>query len=422
MPTTTGIATRDLTRHPDLRHLHLDLRELHLRHLHLDLRELHLRHLHLDLRELHLLLAGILIGIIASAGCPGRLNAQNPASPDVQGTGTLAGSLLGRDDAAPVPYGTVTIIETGDSRFADPDGHFRIGRIIAGTYTVRARQIGYAPTDTTVRIDSAPAVTTVTLHLARLAPLLEVVKVQGRHSKDCVATGIPDPRIDPGLAATFAQVEENVARFRLLWDEYPFHYTRERVTLLRLDPGGSTIQRTETANYESRSQRAYHVGEVVHNETDESGETRRVMYLPTFRDLADTNFLAAHCFSFGGEEQLSGTPSGRVLRLDFKPARAIASPDVEGSIFLDPARLIVRRAVFRLTKPGTLDPPVVAFSVTSTYRELIPLVPVLDTAIAVQPMPHTTVLGPHLGEVTRTVIEQYRLTDYQFESRKPGDQ
>ena len=60
----------------------------------------------------------------------------------------LAGVLLGRDDDQPIPYGTVTIIETGDARFTDADGHFRIGRIVPGTYTIRARQIGYAPTDT----------------------------------------------------------------------------------------------------------------------------------------------------------------------------------------------------------------------------------------------------------------------------------
>jgi hypothetical protein len=249
-----------------------------------------------------------------------------------------------------------------------------------------------------------------------------VVKVEGRRPKGCVATGVPDSTMDPGLAVIFAQVEENVARFRLLWDDYPFHYTRDRVILLRLDPGGSTVERTETATYESRSHQSYHPGEVVHDETDASGRSHRLMYLPTFRDLADTTFLAAHCFSFGGVERQQGKGSDRVVRLDFEPARAITTPDVEGSVFLDGERLVVRRAVFRLTKPGTLDPPVVAFSVTSTYRELMPLLPVLDTTLTVQPQPHGTFLGAHLGEVTRTFITEDRLTDYRFETRKPGDQ
>ena len=207
-----------------------------------------------------------------------------------------------------------------------------------------------------------------------------------------------------------------------MWDEYPFHYTRDRLFLLHLDPGGSTVQRTETATYESRSQRSYRVGAVVYDERDESGQRRRIMYLPTFRDLGDSTFLAAHCFTYGGAERLEGSGDDRALRLDFKPARSIGSPDVEGSVYLDASRLVVRRAVFRLTKPGTLDPPVVAFSVTSTYRELKPLVVVLDTARTVQPMPHTSPLGPRLGEVTRTLITEDRLTDYQFERRAPGDQ
>ena len=269
--------------------------------------------------------------------------------------------------------------------------------------------------ETTVQVGPAPVTTSVTIRLARLPSLLDLVKVEGQRSTGCTATGVPDATVDPGLAAILAQVEENVDRFRLLWDQYPFHYTREERTGVLLQPGGYDPQHDETETYESRSQRLYHVGAVVYQELDESGQPRRVMYLPTFRDLADTAFLAAHCFSFAGEQRLDGKPGDRVLRVDFTPMSAIATPDVEGSIFLDAQRLIVRRAEFRLTKPDLLDPPVVSVTVTSTYRELMPLVPVLDQARTVQPLARR-------GPVVRTMITEDRLTNYRFEGRMPGDQ
>ncbi len=330
-------------------------------------------------------------------------------------SGTLTGTLVGRDDNQPVPYGTVLLVGMGDARFADADGHFRIARLAPGTYQLRARQIGYAPTDTTLLVDPGPAVTTIAIRLARLPSLLGLVKVEGHRSPGCVATGAPDSAVDPALATILAQVNENVDRFRLLWEQYPFRYTREEHTGILLEPGGYDSQHEETASYESRSQRLYRVGAVVYQERDEAGQSRRVMYIPTFRDLADSAFLAAHCFSYGGAQRLDGKPSVRVLRLDFKPANTIATPDVEGSVYLDADRLLVRRAVFRLTKPESLEPPVVSVTVTSTYRELMPFVPVLDVARTVQPLPQS-------GEVTRTAITEDRLTDYRFEDRKPGDQ
>ena len=119
---------------------------------------------------LEVVLATIALHLIAAPGAgtgpmmvaPAAARSANAPGRATDSSGTLAGVLLGQEDGQPVPYGTVLIIETDESQFTDADGHFRIGRIVPGKYTVRARQIGYAPTDTTVRIDSAPAVTTIT--------------------------------------------------------------------------------------------------------------------------------------------------------------------------------------------------------------------------------------------------------------------
>ena len=137
------------------------------------------------------------------------------------------------------------------------------------------------------------------------------------------------------------------------------------------------------------------------------------MYLPTFRDLADASFLAAHCFSFGGTQSLGTT---RVWKVDFRPDDQIHVPDVEGSIYLDSTRLIVRRAVFRMTKPEAAKTPIEGLSVTATYREVAPLIPVVDSLITDQPLLSR---GESYSRqaIKRTAIEEARILDYAFEPR-----
>jgi Carboxypeptidase regulatory-like domain len=151
------------------------------------------------------------------------------------------------------------------------------------------------------------------------------------------------------------------------------------------------------------------------------------MYLPTFRELADSAFLSAHCFTYGGTELLGGANGVPALRVDFRPANRISVPDVEGSIYLDTTRFVVRRAVFRMTKPGAADPPVMGLSVTTTFRELVPLVPVFDSVDADEPLPAQTAsqvpgLGNGVRTVVRSAIEEDRLITYTFEQRAPGQQ
>lgn len=363
---------------------------------------------------MRLLSACLAISAAAATAAPVSLRAQTPAAAD--SSGMVAGVLVGRDDDQPVPYGTVSLVETGVARFTDAGGRFRVVRIAPGTYTLRARQIGYAPRDTTVRIEAAPAALTVTIRMVRLPPLLSMVSIQGERSKRCIATGIPDSTVNPQLAAIFAQIRENVARYRILWDQYPSRYTRDRSMVLRQDPGRDSTWRSESGTYETRGQRPYQVGAVMQNEVDSSGHIHLKMFLPTFRDLADTTFLITHCFTFAGTEQLSPLSADRVFRVDIQPASALLSPDVEGSIFLDVERLVVRRAVFRLTRPESAA--VVGMTVTASYRELLPLVPVLEAARTVQPLPHTS----SLELSSRTMVTEDRFSHYVFEERTPGEQ
>jgi hypothetical protein len=85
------------------------------------------------------------------------------------------------------------------------------------------------------------------------------------------------------------------------------------------------------------------------------------------------------------------------VRIDFRPAHAITSPDVEGSIYLDANRLIVRRAVFTMTHPKSADPPLMGLTVETTFRELVPLVPMIDSVHSEQPLPDRPAKSGALG-------------------------
>jgi|GEM_PF-1439239 len=372
-----------------------------------------------------------------NAGSATTAAGQGEVAPAVSGdsSGVLTGTLRDRDGDRPVPYGTVVLTESGRAAFADAAGGFRLTRLTPGPHRVRARQIGFAPVDTTILIDPAPAITTVEFRLRRVAIPLGRIAVVGHRSDRCTATGVPSADIDPRLAAVFAQLRENVDRLVLLLDQYPFRFSREERRVLHREPGPDVAERVDTVEYESRSRRPYHVGGIVYEDVDAAGTPTRYMYLPTFRDFADPAFLAAHCFTDAGIEHLPGDTS-EVIRIDFLPASAIHQPDVEGSIYLDAHRYIVRRAIFRLTRPERVQPPVVSLTVTTTFRELAPLVPVFDSVTAVQPRPmaHVTsasvdsrggqlTIGPaKTSGVTETAIETDRLLGHTFERGAPGDQ
>ncbi len=88
----------------------------------------------------------------------------------------------------------------------------------------------------------------------------------------------------------------------------------------------------------------------------------------------------------------------------------------KGRSTLDSARLIVRRAVFRMTKPEAANVPILGLTVTATYREVAPLIPVVDSLITDQRMPART-QSFSSAPMHRTAVEQARLLDYVFEPR-----
>ncbi len=352
-----------------------------------------------------------------------RVVGATPGPPD--STGAVAAALVDAASGEPIPYGTVTLGGTGHESFADARGRFRFTGLPLGTYHLQARQIGYSPRDTTIVLTAIATSVDATLKMQRIPLRLPIVAVLGAQARGCVTPGAPDSAADPALATVFAQMRENADRFRLLVDEYPFHYRRKETFIVRTDSAGrdSTIS-VDTTEYESRARRPYRVGEVTYVDTDAHGHRVRHMWLSTFRDLADSIFLAARCFRYNGTEDLGTRHTDPALRIDFRPADTIRAPDVAGSIYLDSTNLLVRRAVFHLVNFRALGLPVLDLTVTTTYREVVPLVPVIDSVVTYEP------LAPKAGAVDgifsdaqraqQVQIEQARLLDYTFEGRTPG--
>lgn len=67
-----------------------------------------------------------------------------------------------------------------------------------------------------------------------------------------------------------------------------------------------------------------------------------------------------------------------LLRIDFTAASRIADPDVEGSMYLDPANLQIRRTYVHLSKPPRQGPDLLETEVTTLFAELLPSIPVIS--------------------------------------------
>ena len=209
-------------------------------------------------------------------------------------TGSLTGRVLYQGRGVGIPYASVTLTPTGGARFADSTGAFAFGRLGPGTYHVRARQIGFVPADTNVRV-RAGGVTSVTLSLHRLVRL-QAVRVIAKGPKECLNPGIPDSIVDPPLAQMFAEVKENVARLRILMNSYPFRYRRENEFLVRQGSAPDEMVQMDTVDIPSWEEEKYQPGQVVSNGTDQHGQPGQFMHLVQFQDIADPAFDDTHCF------------------------------------------------------------------------------------------------------------------------------
>lgn len=317
---------------------------------------------------------------------------------------TVSGAVISQGSGNPVPFGTVRIQPLGREKFTGRDGTFAWYSIPPGLYTLQVRMLGYQPFDSLVQVVSnAPLA--LTIMLRRVPTSLGEVKVTAP-PRLCIYPDEMGYVSDPELALVLNEARKNAQREQLLRRTYPFEYqmaqshaTRDMVT------GRSTLQ-YDTATYRSDDTWRYKRGRVVSDDRNKLFGEVRVMRLPTLADLADRNFLASHCFQYAGVVEENGRPAHRI---DFHADSALKAPDVEGSLFLDSATYLIKRAQFRLTRGRSVQPPILGLEVTTTYKEILPNVALFDQILSVQPLP-----PPARGGNPIEFREVQRLLTYRF--------
>ena len=329
-----------------------------------------------------------------------------PAAPS--GTFTLTGTVKAEATGQPLPYSTVTIDPIGLERFTDQTGVFVLYAVHPGKYKVRVRQLGYVPLDTTITVN-AEHINPI-FALTRVANTLADVQVSAP-PRMCIVPEENGFVADPELATILGEARKNAERERLLRRTYPFEFklAQQHDTYDTRDSTHRVVY--DTTTFRSDDDWRYRKGRVVSGDRSKVFGDVRVMRLPTLIDFADTRFLTAHCFKYAGISEEDTIPTHR---LDFAPLPEIVAPDVEGSIFIDSATYLIRRAEFRLTKGGRLKPAVLGMTVTTTYREVLHNVALFDEIKSVQPLPRSNP-GDHAMEFRET----QQLLTFRFLFRGP---
>jgi hypothetical protein len=263
--------------------------------------------------------------------------------------------------------------------------------------------VGYIPIDTTLVVKSGnPVILTVTMK--RIATALEAVEVKAPPRR-CLFPDEMGYVEDPELATILNEARKNAQREQLLRRTYPFEYKLAQSHDTYDVTNQLSSMQFDTVTYRSDDSWRYRKGRVVSDDLNRIFGEVRLMRLPTVADLADRTFLAAHCFKYAGVVDENGKPAHRI---DFLPDSNVVAPDVEGSIYLDSATYLIKRAQFRLTRGGSVKPAILGMEVTTTYKEILPNVALFDEIKSVQPLPSAVVGQP------REFRETQRLLTYRF--------
>jgi hypothetical protein len=287
-------------------------------------------------------------------------------------------------------YSVVSIVGTNKQTLTDDAGRFVLAGLRGGSYQLHVRHLGFSPLDTTVNLADNASLR-LELRLSRLSIVLSEMRVVA--PGPCVHPGVPDETRDYALAAVFGQLRENADRAIVLGDQFPFLYRMERrITERAVNVSEHPIMR-DTIAFDGNAHWPYHPGGMI-TPANDHGRMTTQLNIPGLVQFADSNFHAAHCFTYGGVRKVAGS---QYIRVDFEPDIHLDTPDIEGSVFLDPDSYQVRRLVMSVTQPDLVASGITALKVTSTFRELVPSIVILDTAEGV-----TTIERATGGPVVRT--------------------
>lgn len=317
---------------------------------------------------------------------------------------SLRGTVIGAESREPLRFSIVTLIPNGGRQFTDATGAFEFTALIARTYLLSVRQIGYTPVDTQITLQRDDS-SVVTIALRHLAIELPPVTITGRVL--CKEPGPPDSAVDPALAAVFAQLQENARRFELFADSYPFHFRLER-TLRDVTRRGDTLKTVDLLSLDNNDERPYEVGRVVSPGWG-PWNSDLLVHTTVLQEFANKTFIENHCFHLVGRDTIAGET---LVRIDFEPARRLAWADIAGAAYLDSITYELRFTETSLTHPER-SPLTEVNTVTARTRfhNIAPGIPLQDSLIAI-----TTY---RFGRFTKR-IETQRLIEVRFRHAPPA--
>lgn len=333
---------------------------------------------------------------------------QNPQRAD--SLGTIVGFVVMREGDLPLAYSVVS--SPGLERFTNDRGVFTLADLRPGQLRLRVRHLGYTPVDVVVDV-RAGAVDTVRVRLVHIAVQLTAVHV--RAYPECKNPGPPQASADSAFATVFQQLRQNAEQYALLTSVYPFEYTVERTLANTTTSGEFHVERTDTVAMRSTNEWQYKPGAVVRPEASPRLRQREYMlHIPTLIQFADTVFLANHCFHNGGVETVEGAD---LVRVDFVAASRIKDPDVDGSMYLDPASFQIRRAFLHLSKVPREVRGLLETEATTVFAEVLPSIPIISGISSINRIE----VNRRRPNAIATWNEEQRLVSVHFLNGKPGD-
>jgi len=341
-----------------------------------------------------------LTAILALAVPSTALSAQEPSN-------TIVGVVVARETGERLAHSVIAVPSLGLRRFADDSGTFVLRDLPAGSFVVHARRLGFAPRDVMLTVQPG-AHDSLRIELTRVAVKLAAVQV--RADPPCTTPGL-SAVTDSALKTLLTQLRMNGEQYRLLAERYPFVYSQERIVSSELKSGETRIERIDTLVVASTPSWRYQPGRIL---TRLGGRRRGDLFfnIPTLPDFADPLFLDNHCFADGALDRVDGA---ELIRIDIVASARIKTPDVNGSIFLDPHTFQIRRSVLRLSR----DPKVrglMEVEVTTVFQEALESIPIVSQVLGVQRFdPRARPSGVVAG------YEHHRLIGFQFVGTRPGE-
>ena len=286
----------------------------------------------------------------------------------------LSVTVVSAETSFPLENARIALEPMDRESLSNADGRAVFGALPAGRYHVRARRIGYVPSDTALTLADGEQrqVRIVLVHAVVMLSAVRVVTYP-----PCRKPGLPDRLRQPELADLLVQMRLNAEQFRFLLQSRPIEYTVQRTTGVTREQSGSHDETTDTVlTILSRNGWRYRAGRVVTRDGDAKASREQVMHLPKLDDLASEEFLKNHCFFFAGRERME---YGAAIRIDFRASDRIRAPDVHGSVWLDSATFMIRSESLELSRIPRELRDVTSVRATTTFREIGAGIPLFDT-------------------------------------------